>query len=96
MKRSDFAALLVGVGLILVGVALGIIWMDYRQRDAAWMKLEAMGHQPDAEAIDRVLAERHSESRLKDALIAGSLGAGMAGAGVMLIVGRMKAFNPGP
>ncbi|MCC6971732.1 MAG: hypothetical protein IT434_16085 [Phycisphaerales bacterium] len=94
MKRAEFAALLVGIGLVLVGVALGLIWMDHRQRDVVWMQLNAAEGRSDLESIGQGLAARRDESRARNALVSGSLGAGLTGAGVVLIVARMRIFNP--
>lgn len=94
------AVLLVGIGLALVGVALGLLYLDQRDAMALRIAMEAGAVEaaPQGDSLRpngptagspqdktaKAIQAWHEESRVWAALVSGSLGAGMFGAGCLL------------
>lgn len=80
------------VGLGLIGTALGLIYMDFRAREGAWMELT---HDPLLSKSERDLLmdawEEDSETWV--ALVTGSLGAATFGAGAVLLLMELRWFQ---
>jgi hypothetical protein len=91
MKRA-MAVMSVGVGLALVGVALGLLYMDFREERALWMALES--GIPAAEA-DKVQAIQQwvQPGRIRAALVSGALGAALVGCGFVLVLFETPMFR---
>ncbi len=81
--------MLVALGLGLVGVALGLLYMDFRDSHALYLAMQA--HLPTADA-DAVKAWQKTD-RILLALMFGSAGAAAMGAGLMLALFELKAFQ---
>lgn len=89
--RRIIAVLLFAGGLGLVGVALGLIYMDFKEREGAWVQAEH-GQTPDAAAWQ---VDEHD----RQALYLGSAGAAAVGAGLLLALFELRWFQgggPGP
>jgi hypothetical protein len=93
--RRIHAVLLLGVGLALVGVALGLLYMDVRDHEALDMAIRAgvAGAPDDPSAKAAAIKEWQNPGRVLMALLAGSAGAGLCGAGVMLAVFELRVFR---
>jgi len=79
--RAAVAAAGVGVGLCLVGVALGLVYLDVREFRAAVHEAELHGGDSDDAAFAPLVDDT---SRVLVALVSGSLGAGLMGAGAVV------------
>lgn len=88
MKRL-IAVVMFGGGLLLVGVALGLLYMDVREHEAIRLSIEAQSKPGDTQAIETWKASQ----RVWSALWAGSIGAGLAGAGVLLGLFELPWFD---
>jgi len=89
------AARLVGVGLFLTGIALGVLYYEYRLFHAENLRLEAAGMSPrEVAAIrDDDLPELVSISRFLLAMTTGSVGVGMTGYGCVVVLSRWRWFT---
>lgn len=79
--KAVVAAACVGVGLCLAGVALGMLYLDVREFRAAVAAAEIRGGDSDDAGL---LPFVEDTSRVMAALVSGSLGAGLCGAGLVL------------
>ena len=84
--------LLVGLGLFFIGVALGLIYMDFRSREGAWVELAHDNTLTDAER-DLLMANWEEDSQTWAALVTGSLGAALTGAGGVLLIMELRWFQ---
>lgn len=84
--RRIIAVLLFAGGLGLVGIALGLIYMDFKQREGAWVQAHH-GGEPEMEAWK---VDEHD----RQALYFGSAGAAAFGAGLLLAVFELRWFQP--
>ena len=89
------AARLVGVGLFLTGIALGVLYYEYRLFHAENLRLEAAGMSPREVAAmrDDDLPDLVSLSRFLLAMSTGSIGVGMTGYGFVLVLSRWRWFT---
>lgn len=83
------AILAVGLGLALIGVALGLLYLDVRQHAAVELMVRAEG-KTEAEKIAAVQAWQKPD-RVMKAMVAGACGAGLVGMGLMLGVFEFAA-----
>lgn len=83
------AVLAVGLGLSLIGVALGLLYMDVREHAGVEMLMRAEG-KTEAEKVAAVQAWRKPD-RVMKAMVAGACGAGLVGMGLMLGVFEFKS-----
>ncbi len=85
--RRIIAVLLFAGGLGLVGIALGLIYMDFKQREGAWVQAR-YGQETELEAWQ---VDDHD----RQALYFGSAGAAAVGAGLLLAVFELPWFQAG-
>jgi hypothetical protein len=83
------AVLCVGLGLALIGVALGLLYMDVREHAAVQLMVEAKGAETPEQKAAAVQGWKQSDRVLK-AMMAGASGAGLVGMGLMLGVFEFK------
>lgn len=76
------AVLAVGLGLSLIGVALGLLYMDVREHAAVELMVRSKGG-TEAEVQAAVQAWQKPD-RVMKAMVAGACGAGLVGMGLML------------
>lgn len=79
-------AILVGVGLFLTGIALGALYHNEHVLHARELELRT-GGKASVDADD--LLDADYMARFALALVAGSAGVALTGAGVVLIAGRL-------
>lgn len=85
--RRIVAVLLFAGGLGLVGIALGLIYMDFKEREGAWVQAQHIASpEMDAWKVDE-------HDRL--ALYIGSAGAAAVGAGLLLALFELRWFQGG-
>ena len=84
--------LLTALGLALVGVALGLIYMDFRAREGAWVELI---HDPALADYERDLLMREWDRNAEAwaALVTGSLGAAACGGAAVLLLMQLRWFQ---
>ncbi|MBX3376698.1 MAG: hypothetical protein KF678_06815 [Phycisphaeraceae bacterium] len=76
------AVLAVGLGLSLIGVALGLLYMDVREHAAVELMVRSKGG-TEAEMQAAVQAWQKPD-RVMKAMVSGACGAGLVGMGLML------------
>jgi hypothetical protein len=94
MSQSEFstgmqrtvAVLCIAAGLVLVGIALGLIYLDVRGHVA--LELAASAGLMNQEALE----QWHEPTPILIALVCGALGAGLTGAGALLGLFELAAF----
>jgi len=77
------AVLCVGLGLALIGVALGLLYMDVREHAAVQLMVQAQGAETAEQKAAAVQGWKKSD-RVMKAMMAGACGAGLVGMGLML------------
>ncbi len=92
MQTRHIIVLLGGIGLCFIGVALGLIYMDFRAREGAWVELSHRPHISDSER-DALMAAWDAGSEQWGALVAGSLGAALCGAGGIMLILELRWFQ---
>lgn len=85
--RRIVAVLLFAGGLGLVGIALGLIYMDVKEREGAWVQAQHMAS-PNVDAWN---VDEHD----RQALYIGSAGAAAVGAGFLLALFELRWFQGG-
>lgn len=92
MSRS-VAVVLVALGLAGVGVALGLIYIDFREREGRWLELttRAKAHGDDPSQQD--LAPWFDHTHAYAALGAGTAGVACLGAGFMMALFQLRVFR---
>ena len=85
--------LLTAIGLGLVGVALGLIYMDFITQDRARVELEYKGAHADDDEVQAMLVAWDVDDRVWTALATGSLGAACTGAGGVLLIMQHPWFT---
>lgn len=109
MSRRALAVVCFGIGLVLVGVALGLVYMDQRDYEAMPLAVQAgvPTVAPSVQGPDRLptpaggeaksaggaIQAWHGSERVWTALWSGSLGAGLAGAGLLMAVFELPVFG---
>jgi hypothetical protein len=88
------AVLCVGVGLALIAVALGLLYMDVRDHAAVQLMVDAKGGETAEQKAAAVQAWQKHDRVLK-AMFAGASGAALVGMGLMLGMFEMRAFRRG-
>ncbi len=91
------AALLVGIGLTIFGVAVGFVYLDQREMAVAHMQIEAsaMASGKEPPPFDPVLLMQ-TPKRIKWAIGCGPLGAGMVLSGLLLAAFELPWLRRGP
>lgn len=81
-----------GAGLVLVGVALGLLYMDVREHEAIRLAIEAQGGGKAAAEMGAI-EKWKDPARVWSALWAGSIGAGLSGAGLLMAALELRVFK---
>ena len=87
------ATLCVALGLAGISVALGFIYIDFIEREGAWMELTARHGDLDESEEQELLAAWEDPGHAWPALGAGTLGVALLGSGVMLAAFQLPVFN---
>lgn len=90
MNRIN-AVLAVGVGLAMVGVALGLLYMDVR--DHAALQLAVESKMADVKESAAAIQQWQKHSRVPMAMLAGAVGAAFVGMGLMIAGFELRAFR---
>jgi len=90
--RRIRAVLCVALGLALIGVALGLLYMDVREHEALNLMIQAKGAETPEQKAAAVQGWQKSDRVLK-AMFAGASGAALVGMGLMLGAFEMRAFR---
>lgn len=86
------AVLAVGLGLALIGVALGLLYMDVRENAALQLMVEAKGGATAEQKVAAVQAWQN-HNRVMKALVSGACGAALLGMGLMLGVFELRTLR---
>lgn len=92
MKRT-LAVVFIGLGLLSVGVALGLLYLDVRELEIRVAQAELDGGDSDDAGV---LAMIGHTGNVLAALVFGSLGAGLTGAGCVLAFFELPFMQRGP
>ena len=92
MKRT-LAAVFVGLGVMFVGIALGLLYLDVRELEIRVAQAELDGGDSDDAGVLAMIG--HTDNVLA-ALVVGSLGAGLTGAGCVLAIFELPFMQRGP
>lgn len=89
--RPATIALIAALGLVLVGTALGLLYIEAREWRLVEMRHERTLQRQVADT-DEVVREINMP-RILAALVCGSLGAGLVGFGGVMVLCRMRLFG---
>ncbi len=87
------AVLCVGLGLALVGVAVGLLYMDVREHEAVHLLVQAKDTGTTTEQKTAAAQAWQKSDRVIKAMFAGASGAALVGMGLMLFAFEMRAFR---
>ncbi len=90
------AVCLIAFGLAGVSVALGFIYLDFVRREGAWVDLHTLPRSAADEERQRILEAWRDPGRGWPALIAGTAGVAMLGAGLTIAIFELPPFRPRP
>jgi len=85
------AVLSVTLGLALIGVALGLLYMDVREHAALELMVRAQAESAEKKAA--AVQTWQKSDRVMKAMFAGASGAGLVGMGLMLCVFEMRSMR---
>ena len=91
MKRV-IIALLVAFGLGCIAVALGMLYLDYSAREKAWVESQMRGRSLNSAEQDELLTAWDNKETFLPAIISGSAGAALFGAGLVLAAFELPVF----
>lgn len=91
MKRIVIA-MLVAIGLAGVGLALGLLYLDFTAREGAWVEAHLRGRELSREEQDQLLGAWETSRNFLPALVAGSVGVALCGAGLVLAAFELPIF----
>lgn len=92
MKRVLIATL-VGIGLSCLGLALGLLYLDFTAREGAWVEAHLRGRDLSEQEQDALLAAWDTSRNFLPALVSGSLGAALLGVGLVLAAFELRVFS---